>query len=329
MALFIISAIDLATTYRSLGALYNAGIGPSKAFAFAQDSTQSVPLKSALKQLSERTADGSAVSEAMAGFPNIFPPMHRTIFAAAEASGMMVGALTSLAEMVEQDYALKESVRKEFRPIKINLVAVFILVILVMSLGIWHWEVLPTWARLLLAGFSLIGCVAFVAATLLVQVNNEAEERWGERIKKVPLIGKLAIMISESHFTQVLAVCHAAGMLPVRSISLAADASGSNSLKAKLMGAIPMVRDGKPMAESLQKMDCLSNFVISTIRVGEESGKVSEVLLRFQKQQNSAIAEYLHQVRTTVSLLANIAVWGLGGTVVLICYLVFNMSEML
>lgn len=90
-----------------------------------------------------------------------------------------------------------------------------------------------------------------------------------------------------------------------------------------------MVRDGKTMAESLQKMDCLSNYVISVVRVGEESGKVSEVLLRSQKQQNSLIAEYMHTTKTYVSLLANVAVWGLGGTVVLICYLVFGMSEML
>ena len=242
---------------------------------------------------------------------------------------MMQGALTSLAEMVEQDFALKQSVIKDIRPVKINLVAVFVLVVLVMGLGIWHWEALPIWARLMLAGFSLVGCVAFAAATLLVQVNNEAEERWGEKIKKVPRIGKLVVMISESHFTQVLAACHAAGMQPVRSIGLAADASGSNSLKSKLLGAIPMVRDGKTMAESLQKMDCLSNYVISTVRVGEEAGKVSEVLMRSQKQQNSLIAEYMHTTKTYVSLLANIAVWGLGGTVVLICYLVFNMSEML
>jgi type II secretory pathway component PulF len=329
MSLFQISAVDLAAAYRALAALYNSGIGPSKAFSFMEESTRSLPLKNAMNRLSARTADGTAVSVAMTEFPNIFPPLHRTIFAAAEASGMMAGALTTLAEIVEQDFALKESVRKDVLPIKINLVFVFLLVILVTALGIWHWDALPMWARLMLSGFTVIGCIAFTAATLLVQVNNEAEERYGEKVKKVPLIGKLSIMISESHFTHVLAACHAAGMQPFQSIGLAADACGSNSMKAKLLGAIPMVRDGKTMAESLQRMDCLSNFVISTVRVGEESGKVSEVLMRSQKQQNSLIAEYTHTTKTYVSLLANIAVWGLGGTVVAICYLVFGMSEML
>ena len=328
MSLFKISPVDLAAAYRALAALYNTGIGPSKAFSFMEESTQSRPLKSAMNRLSARTADGTAVSVAMADFPDIFPPLHRTVFAAAEASGMMASALTTLAEMVEQDFALKESVKKDIRPVKINLVAVFLLVILVMALGIWHWDALPMWSRLMLSGFSLLGCVAFVAATLLVQVNNEAEERYGEKVKKVPLIGKLAIMISESHFTHVLAVCHAAGMQPFQSIGLAADACGSNSMKAKLMGAIPMVREGKAMAESLQRMDCLSDYLISMVRVGEEAGKVSEVLMRSQKQQNSLIADYMHTTKTYVSLLANIAVWGLGGTVVAICYLVFGMSEM-
>ena len=320
MSLFIISPIDLATTYRALAALFNAGVGPTHALSFIEESTECRPLKGALKRLSALTADGTPLSAATAEYPKIFPVLHRTVLAAGEASGLMPAALTGLAEMVERDHALKQSVRRELMPTKMNLGAIVLLILFLVILGALHWDQISLSTRFLLGIFIVISGVAFAAATLLVQVNNEAEVRFGGLVNRVPAIGKLARMMSENHFTRVLAVCHEAGILPMRSITLAAEACGSPSLQRQLMAAVPLVKDGKTMAESLDETKSLSDYLISMLKVGEESGKVTETLYRSQEYQAGVIEGSLHQIKTYVSVFSNLAVLGLGATVVFMCY---------
>jgi type II secretory pathway component PulF len=320
MSLFFISPTDLSTAYRALSALYNAGVGPTHAFSFMEESTECLPLKQALKQMSAATADGTPVSTAAAAYPTIFPALHRTVIAAGEASGLMPAALTGLAEMVDRDHALKQSVQREMMPAKMNLMVAGPLVLLLIGLGVVRPDAIGGLTLCLLIFFGILVVIAFVGAVLLVQINNEAEVRFGAIVNKVPAIGRVGMLMAENRFTQVLAVCHEAGVLPIRSIMLAAEACGSPSLSKKLVGAVPLVRDGKTMALSLEETGGLSDNLISMIKVGEESGKVTEVLYRAQEYQQSVIQTSVYVIKTYVSLLANVAVLGLGAMIVFISY---------
>jgi len=320
MSLFLISPPDLAATYRALGALYNAGVGPSHSFSFIVESTECRPLKRALKQLSEATANGTPVSVATAAFPRIFPTLHRNIIAAGEASGLMPAALSGLAQMVERDHALRESIKRELTPVKINLAVFVPVLVFILGSGLIGWGGMSIRARLLISLFSVCTIVLFAAAILLVQINNEAELRYGAVVHRVPAIGEVARLMSENHFTRVLAVCQEAGILPLGSVTMAAEACGSPSMSIKLMGALPCVRDGMTMAASLENTECLSDYLISMLEVGEESGKVVDVLYKAQDHQAEVIANSLQQLKSYVTTLSNIAVVGLCGTIILILY---------
>jgi len=320
MSLFIISPIDLSTAYRGLAALYTAGVGPSRAFSFIVESTECRPLQSTLKQLSEATSDGTSVSKAMAAFPKIFPALHRTVIAAGETSGLMPATLNGLAQMVERDHALKESIKRELTPAKINIGAAVVIVGLLAMLGLFHFEELSIAARMLLCICTLLIIITFAAATLATQINNEAEVRYGPIVNQIPGFGKIAHMMAENHFTRVLAVCHEAGILPIRSIALAAEACGSPSMQTKLMRATNSVRDGVTMAVSLENTEALSDYLVSMLKIGEESGKIAEILYRAQEQQSQIIEAAIHRMKTYVSLGTNLAALGLGGTVVFILY---------
>ena len=320
MALFIISPIDLATAYRALAALYNAGVGPSHAFSFLVESTESRPLKSTLKEMSEATADGTPVSKAMARFPSIFPALHRTVVAAGEASGLMPPTLVGLAQMVESDHALKEGIKREMTPAKMNIAAVVVILGILAILGLFSWNGLSGAAQFILIVCIILIGVTFAAANLATQINNEAEVRYGPIVNHIPAFGKVAKLMAENRFTRVLAVCHEAGILPIRSISLAAEACGSPAMQAKLSKATISVRDGSTMAMSLETTEALSDYLVSMLKIGEESGKVTEVLYKAQEQQSQVITSLVHQLKTYVSLATNLAALALGATVVFILY---------
>src|SRR4029077_2625649 len=101
-------------------------------------------------------------------YPKIFPVLHRTVLAAGEASGLMPAALTGLAEMVERDHALKQSVKRELMPTKMNLGAIVLLILFLVILSALHWDQISLPTRFLLGIFIVISGVAFGVATLLV-----------------------------------------------------------------------------------------------------------------------------------------------------------------
>lgn len=224
--------------------------------------------------------------------------------------------------MVDRDDALTTRMKRELMGTKFNLFFIVALLIVLACLGILKWSVIPFGAKIILLIICTLAAVSFSAASLLTRINNEAEVRYGALVNRIPALGTLARQIAENHFTRSFTGLYGAGVLPGRALSLAAAACGSPTMCRSLITAVPKVRNGVSLAECLEETGCISEYLVSMLRVGEEAGKLTDVLKNAQQYQEGQIAASMDELKTVIGTLTNLTILALGGEVAILFYTV-------
>ena len=96
---------------RMLATLINARIPIIQVFEILLEQTSNANLKKAVGKIMMDVRAGKSVSEAMVGFPSIFPNLYVSLVKTGEITGTMDQALLYLANQQEKDYELNSKVR--------------------------------------------------------------------------------------------------------------------------------------------------------------------------------------------------------------------------
>jgi general secretion pathway protein F len=123
---------------------------------------------------------------------------------------------------------------------------------------------------------------AFVAGTALVVVIRQPASRlWIDgRLLRAPAVGPFLREAAAAQYCRLLAMLHGNGIPLPAAIGIAAEAVGSPTLQAALRHVQTKVKEGRGLAGTLQETGLCPPLVIHLVRVGEETGRLSEMLLR-------------------------------------------------
>src|SRR4029453_5842397 len=95
--------------------------------------------------------------------------------------------------------------------------------------------------------------------------------RWLDEIKlSAPVVGKLWTMFSMAQLSRTLATLLQGGIPLVAALETARDASGNRVIGDSIRSAITQVREGRPLAESLEKTGHFPELALEMVRVGEQ-----------------------------------------------------------
>ena len=103
-------------------------------------------------------------------------------------------------------------------------------------------------------------------------------EKWDKIKFNIPLFGDLLHKSVIARFSRILATLINSGISIVEALQSAASASGSRLLENIVEQAISQVQEGSSISEPLEKSGFFSSAVIQMIRVGEETGSLTELL---------------------------------------------------
>jgi type IV pilus assembly protein PilC len=153
---------------------------------------------------------------------------------------------------------------------------------------------------------------------------------WWDKMKLVtPIFRRMfrALYISRSLHTMGELVN--AGVPMLDTLMITGDISGNRYFKRMWRGVYASVKQGKKIAQPLQKSPLLPRVVVQMVSAGEESGKLGEVL----DEVSEFYAKQLKQViKTVTSLIEPIMIMLMGGIVGFIAMAIilpiFKMSAM-
>ena len=294
-----LSRIDLREKIlfsRNLASMIEAGLPISRALQIFYKQTQNPKFREVLRSLIDDINKGTALSDAMKKFDDVFPPVFISMVHAGEESGGLVDALNTVGGQMEKTYTIKKKVKGAMMyPIVVFSVmmgvGVLMMIYVVPGLSSTFKEMnveLPPLTK------GIIAVSDFLQNDLLLFLLSLAglaggfvwfkKTVFGGRaldfiVLRLPIFGKLVREFNSALATRTLSSLISAGVDIVHAISITKDVVSNVYYKDTLTQAGENVQKGIPLSKVFtEHPEIYPVMVGDMMEVGEETGGLSDML---------------------------------------------------
>ena len=259
-------------------------------------------------------------------FPETFPAFYINMVKAGEAGGFLEDALKRLSGYLEYSQKLKEDVRSALiYPSLLSLVggaAVIVLLVFVVPrfTGIFSdmGKALPLSTLILLTVSSALKnywwlIIALISAGVLsirhYTIKSTAGKNYWERLKfRLPVLGRLYTELSVARFARTLGTLLQSGVPILNALPDNVRLSGRTNGGCHKLHKRRREK-GKRIAGLLKENDLFPAFAVHMAAVGEETGRLDEMLLKIADRYDS---EARNTIKKLLSLLEPVMILFMG-----------------
>jgi len=340
------SGEQLMAFTRELATLLRAGLPLDRALETLIGLTSTPYAATFLQGIRDEVRGGKAMSQALDARREVFNRFYVNIVRAGEAGGALATVLTRLADTMERNKDLRETVKSALiYPIILIGVAVSSVMILLIYVVPQFQQTfsqagkalpLPTEVVIFVGTFLKKwwwAMIAFVALVVLWARRKLREprfrRRFDARVLKLPVLGDLLVKIEVARFSRTLATLLGNGVTLLSALSIVKETLGNLVLSASLDGVTARLREGKGFGRPLLDTGLWPKLATQMILVGEESGRLEEMLGRvadvYDREVQVSVKRFLAILEP--ALILGLAVL-IGGIVFSILLGVMGMSEL-
>ncbi|TMH25521.1 MAG: type II secretion system F family protein [Betaproteobacteria bacterium] len=331
---------------RELATLLRAGLPLDRALEILIGLAPAPPVARLMQTIRDEVRGGKSLSQALDEHRNVFSRFYVNIVRAGEAGGALGAVLTRLADTMERNKDLRESVRSAliYPTILICVAAVSVLILLAVVVPQFQktfaqaGKALPLPTQIvIIAGTGLrdywwVGILVIAASVWIVRSRLKSPDvrlRWDARILRLPLLGDLLARVEVARFARTLSTLLANGVTLLSGLSIVRETVGNTVMAQALDGVVTRLREGKGFGRPLGETGVYPKLATQMILVGEESGRLEEMLNRvadvYDREVQIAIKRFLAVLEPV--LILGLAVL-IGGIVFSILLGVMGMSEL-
>lgn len=329
---------DLVMFSRQFATMIDAGLSVVKCLDILQQQCRNPRLKEVVGVVKHDVAGGASLTDALAKHPRVFSSLYVNMARSAEAGGILDQVLDRLAAFLEKE----QEVRTKIKSAMTYPVVVFIFAVL-MLLGLIFFVLpkfkiifetmqlkLPLATRLLLgisdAGRHYWFLFLAVSVGLLIAYKLYARTQSGamviDRLKlQLPVFGDLVMKASVSRFARTFGTLISSGVPVLRALEIVADTSGNRVLSHTIMRARASIKEGEKISAPLFSSRVFPAMVTQMIAVGEETGRLDQMLLKVSDFYDKEVDATL---KSLTSLIEPVMIMGLGCIVALIAISVIS-----
>ena len=292
-----VKQIDVAEFVRQLSVLLDASVGLVTALEDLAAQEEKEEFNRVLEDVRNKVMGGNPLSSSLKDHPRVFSPLLCAMAKAGEETGQLEGVLADLASYLESAIALKRKVKTACT------YPAFVGVVFSGAVGFMFLVLLPKFEAIfsslgrglplltqLALGFSVwlkhwfplfipLG-IAAVLGTHLASRTERGRMFLHSLLLRMPLAGQLIMQISLARFLATLATLQRSGVPILTSIDIAADTVGNTMIEAELRAAREGLMKGSFLSRELARGGLFPRMMIRMIAVGEQTGKMEELLAR-------------------------------------------------
>jgi type II secretory pathway component PulF len=338
---------DITAFTREISALLAAAIPIPQALDSLGEEEENPAFRAVVQQLGEAVRKGESFSAALAQHPKLFSNLYSSMIRVGEEAGVLPKVMNDLADLLEhEDEVRGEVVAAVSYPVFVlcfGFVTVTVLLTVVLPRLFSMLEemlpVLPLPTLILLkvshalhAHWLLIltGVIGVIGGAWWYVNSPAGLVMWDKLKLKLPFIGPVFRSAALGRFARTLGTLVKSGVSLLPALKIVEHTIGNRILAAQIARVAEETRGGDSLAAPLRKLGIFPRTVVQMIDVGEESGKLDEMLLKV-----AAIEERQMRARTKtlISLLAPLLILIVGGLVgfmvIAILLPIFKMSSAL
>lgn len=305
---------DLLAFTQQLATLFEAGLPLDRALAILEELAPNPRVKAIVGDLLASVRGGASLSEALAKHhPRPFSRLYINMVRAGEKGGVLEVTLRRLAEFLEARAAFAEAVFTALAyPTVITLVGIGAIVFLMTfviprfatifaDLG----QAVPLPTQILLsvsAGFQhywWAGVLLILAAVLAWRVwtgTPEGRLQWDQTLLGLPLAGPLTVKVETARFARTLGTMLKSGVPVMGALAVVGDMMTNQAIGRAVDRLADGVKRGGTIAAGMQAEARFPALSIHMVRVGEETGRLEEMLLKVAETFEADVRTELKRV---------------------------------
>ena len=318
---------------RQFSTLIGAGLPMSRSLKTAAEQSTSKPMKAVIEDVTASVEAGKSLSDALAQHPDVFGDVYLSLVAAGEMSGTLDTALARLATQDEKDSNMISKIRGAMvYPGIIFLVIIavlaFMLVAVVPEVRKLYEDMnkpLPDITKALVKISDFFANQWWIILIIVVLVvwgvrtyrRTDAGKRTFALFKlNVPVFKTLFQRLYMNRFCRTMEMLLGTGVSMLDAIHISARATSNFYMQQQFENAAEKVKSGKALSESVQDLDYILPLVPQMINIGEQSGKIDEMIGKAAEVYENELDEKIANISTMIEPFLMVIMAGLIGIVI-------------
>jgi type IV pilus assembly protein PilC len=270
--------------YTQLGMLMDAGISPIQSLRKISSNLPSKKLSKAAKTMADHIEGGGSLKSAFALFPEVFPAVEQKLIEASELSGSVTNTIANIAE-------LQEDLRGMIRQFWIRLTypafilfTAFVIVPLIRAIFSGNLE---NWFEILVTQVVTLGIMIFFIVWIFKILSNLNSTRWilHEMALRLPIIKGIIRHTAQARFSAIFEGLYSAGTSVIDAYTFASQTCGNETISRKLLKSGNVLKTGGTLTQAVAESRQFPEMAVSMIEIGEQSGKLDEMLKKYSKHE--------------------------------------------
>lgn len=335
---------DLVNFTRQLSTMISAGLPLATGLSILRNQNNPA-MAEVVSSLLRDIEGGSTFAKSLEKQPDVFDRIFVQLVRAGEVGGVLDKVMDKLAENLEKD--------KEFRgktkgamiyPIIVltaMLVVGFVMMVFVIpKLTDMYKDFgaelpLPTLILISLANFLarfwwffVLSAAGGVLALRRWYKTPVGQHKIDRLLMKVPIIGNLRQKIVLTNFSRTLSLLLSSGVPLLSSLTIVAAAMDSVIYRDAMSEVAKKVEKGIPLSRAMSIYDLFPGILYQMLAVGEETGKLDEVLLKLSKYFESESEQAVKNLTSAMEPLIMVVLGlGVGAMVIAIIMPIYSLTS--
>ena len=339
-----VSSSEIVGFTRQLSTMISAGLPLADAFVILERQTKNKHFSRVLAEVVADVEGGTSLSQAFGKHPKIFDVIYIRLVEAGETGGVLDKVLDKLAESLEKEREFKSKTKGAF------IYPAIVVVVMILVVSIMMIFVIPKLTSL----YTEIGAALPLPTRVLIFASNIMRDFWwllvmivvvgiysfrtfaktprgsmlvSHFVLRLPIWGKIRKTLVLAQFTRTLGLLIGSGIPIITALKVVADLLATPSYKEGIEFAISRVERGSPLYQPLAANPDFPPIIGQMVRVGEETGKMDEVLVRlsvyFEAESENLIRNLTTALEPVILVILGI---GVGVLVLSIILPIYNLT---
>lgn len=305
-----ISSHQLVVFFRHLARLLKSGVPILRSLSILAEQAGSLSMKELLDDIQARVREGESLSYALADHPQIFSAFDVALINAGESAGTLDEVLNRIAVYREGQESFLRKVRGAIvYPMFLlgaGLATVFFMLTFVIPRFSQFFNdlqqelPLPTRVLIVLSHWLQSGWVLFAIAIFVLLLwmkralkNKKERSRLDGSLLKFPKLGKFIIKIELIRLCRTIALLLKNGVPILTAVRISIPVLGNEAVRNELELYHKALQEGGLLSEIFRETRFFPPLVHHLVKVGEESGRLDEVLMEiadwYEQEIDSAV----------------------------------------
>ncbi|MCJ1964680.1 type II secretion system F family protein [Candidatus Nanosynbacter sp. TM7-057] len=328
-----ITTKDKVVFTRQLATLIGAGLPLAQSLRTVQEQTTNKRMQEIVQEIISDVEGGKSLSDSFAKHPEAFNKVYVALVSAGETSGTMDDSLKRLAAQQEKEAAMMSKIRGAMMYPSI------VLVVIILVIGFMLFTVVPqveglyrdlnkglpfvTLMMIKTANFFsslwwLVILAMIIGGYFLAQyLKTEQGIRTKDIFKlNVPLFKGMFRKMYMARFARTGQVLLSTGVPMLDMLRITSDAVNNVIISESILRASDKVKGGKALSASLSNEDYFLAMVPQMIKIGEQSGKIDEMMGKTAQVYEDELDEEIRALSTAIEPVLMVFLAIVAGTMV-------------